>query len=206
MILALGLLSILFFAGCELPSSSGKSRHDFGENDPNVVLCMGDSITHGYTLPRDQNYPSQLAVFLGRRVINTGLIGATSRDGLRRIRGLLEENKPGYVLIMYGTNDVRTGSTGATIDNLRQMIRIAKEQNVIPIIATLPPTSGRYAFMLEDLVAMNSRIRSLASSEGVRVADVARAFDSNVSLLQDGIHPNRDGMQKIALAFFDRID
>ena len=54
------------------------------------ILAFGDSITYGYNVETKKNYPSQLAELLQTDVINAGVNGETTSEGLRRLPGLLE--------------------------------------------------------------------------------------------------------------------
>ncbi len=202
--MALSALLVFGHSGCE---SSKKTPHDFGENDPNTILCVGDSITYGYGVPSAQSYPNQLAHLLARRVINAGVSGEKSWEGRDRFASLLDRHKPGYVLILYGANDVIFQQTTGTIDNLRFMVEAARARQVLPIVATLTPAFGSHAYMQQEISNLNPRIRQFASAERIRLADLERTFKNDPALLlSDGLHPNAEGMRIIALTFFDKID
>lgn len=195
---------VLFSQGCE---RNKKKPHDFGENDPNTILCVGDSITYGWGVPSAQSYPNQLAHLLARRVINAGVSGERSWEGRNRFSSLLDRHKPGYVLILYGANDVIYQATTGTIDNLHYMVNAARHRQIIPIIATLTPAFGSHAYMQQEISNLNPRIRQFAAGERVRLADLERTFRNDPALLlSDGLHPNAEGMRVIALSFFDKID
>jgi lysophospholipase L1-like esterase len=102
-----------------------------------VVLCYGDSNTHGYDcttlaggrFPRDVRWPGVLARELGQghHVVEEGLNGRTTiwddpyhpgRNGLAYLGPCLETHAPvDVVVIMLGTNDTKTifGRTAAEI-------------------------------------------------------------------------------------------
>lgn len=204
--LAAGIIILMQgVTGCE--SSDSSSPHDFGENDPNTILSIGDSITSGYGVSSAQSYPVQLAGLLARRVINAGREGERSWEGRARFENLLDRYKPGYALILYGANDVIYSSTSGTVENLRQMIRAAQIRNVIPVVATLTPANRGHSYMQPEIANQNPRIRAMVKEEKARLADLEAAFSENPSLLQsDGLHPNPDGMRVIAFTFFDKID
>jgi hypothetical protein len=56
------------------------------------------------------------------------------------------------------------------------MIRAAKAKGSVPVIGTLTPVNGRHDHLSDDVANLNGMIRSLASSEGARLADLERAF------------------------------
>jgi len=75
------------------------------------VICIGDSITFGWGVKQIYTYPSHLEWLLNAKypgefeVINAGIPGYTSRQGLvfyvEKLKGL----KPDYIIISFGAND-----------------------------------------------------------------------------------------------------
>ena len=100
---ALVSVAVLALTGCEDDDSSPLgSGHDFGDNDPNRVSAIGDSITASGWLP-------QLSSMIGKEVINRGVGGATSGDGRRSVNTVLSGDKPGFLIIQYGAVAMRHG-------------------------------------------------------------------------------------------------
>lgn len=195
----------MWFAGCE-GGGGGGSSHDFGANDPNVVACVGDSITRGYLLGAADSYPAQLAGLTGKTVYNRGVDGARSSYGVSVTGSVLSSYKPGYLLILFGVNDlIHGGSYAAVIADLRTMVQAAKGNSTVPIVGTLTPTYGGHSFV--DVSALNNEIRTMASEEGVSVADLESAFGTDESLiLSDGLHPSAAGAAVIARVFAGYVD
>jgi lysophospholipase L1-like esterase len=202
-LMALFIVSI--FSACD--NGGGSSTPNVGDNDINVVLCIGDSITDGGCAPAGAPYPSRLAGLSGKRVINAGACGEKSRHGAERISGLLSAHKPGYVCILEGANDaVAAFPTDNVIANLRSMIQACKDNKSIPIIGTLTPMYGGHAFGNDEATDYSVAIRDLAKEQHARLADLAKEFDSDESLIQDdGLHPTDAGNQIMAAAFNDKI-
>jgi len=75
------------------------------------VVCLGDSSTLGMNVEDDDPYPQVLARLLeearpGRfEVLNLGVIGYTSRQGLELIRQRVLHYEPDLVVFAFGTND-----------------------------------------------------------------------------------------------------
>ncbi len=203
--LLLPLSGGLIMTGCE--KSSGSSEFgpgSFGDNDRNVIVAMGDSLTTGSAIS-GPSYPQIVAQMSGKLVINEGVNGALSVDGAARISGVLQRDKPGYVFILYGVNDViHIGSDDWTVENLRLMIQAARENKTVPIVGTISPRfrwdgTNRHA-------GLNERIRELCREEKVRLADVEREFGDNQALmLPDGFHPNENGNLIIATVFYEAL-
>ena len=207
---AIRILSVLLFVaftfGCE-DSDSGSypfASHDFGDNDPDRYVSLGDSITSGAPGSTVVQYPAKLSAILGKRVINAGIGGEQSSGGAARVRSVLNAHKPGFLLILYGANDVHDYDADFTINNLTTMIVAAKSNGTIPVLATITPAFEHYGFISADAPELNSRIKQLAEEHGLVVADLAAAFGQKQELfLSDNLHPNEAGTDLIATTFAD---
>jgi len=192
-------MCVMGISGCE---DSGGDSHDFGTNDPNVIVAIGDSIT-AQEGGNTTTYPAILASITGKTVINEGSGGARTSDGVGKIQSVLNDYKPGYVLILYGANDVicSTGIDNAAA-NLRSIIVTAKNNKTVPVIGTLTPMYYEHEIFDGGTHALNTLIRQIASEEGCAVADLESAFGDNTSYFKDdGLHPNDTGLSVIAEAF-----
>lgn len=139
--------------------------------DPNLIVCLGDSITAA-------GYPGALAARSGKQTVNAGLGGEETSGGAARVGGILSSYQPGYLCILYGANDVITGrSLDGAINNLAAIVDAARTNGTVPILGTLTPMSGsHYGRYQATVVELNTRIRAYASGAGVRLADVAGEF------------------------------
>ena len=111
-------------------------------------------------------------------------------------------------------------------DNLRQMVRIARENDIIPILLTAPtshqpgqePTwlDKRWLTNIEDLTPLHRRyvqaVREVAAAENATLVDLHREFDQlprrDLESLfnEDGIHLRFAGNRKIAKLIDRRLD
>ena len=204
--LLFGSLIIASFASCETGGGGGGSSFDFGDNDPNVVVAMGDSITDGVCVPAGAPYPDRVAALSGKRVINQGSCGEKSSEGASRVNSVLNSANPGYLFILYGTNDALYGDPSAVKENLRAMIQAAKNNKTLPVIATLTPMYDKYAYGNSDAKGISREIRNLANEEGIPLVDLEAEFGSDRSLTHpDGVHLSDSGTQLIALSFNDQL-
>lgn len=185
----------------------GGSSQDIGDNDPNRVVALGDSITEGICRPDGTPYPARLAGLSGKNVINQGRCDERSVGGVGRIGGVLNQYKPGTIVILYGTNDALDGrSTDAVINNLRAMCNAAIANKTIPLLGTCLPIYGGRSAANSRVQAYNEAIRSLARELGIRVVDFNKEFGGERSLIQpDGVHPSDAGLQVMAFAVNDRL-
>ena len=204
--LGIPLLAVAVLVGCEDDGGSGSSGGDFGDNDRNVVVAMGDSITAGYGVGAADSYPVQLSAMIGRTVVNTGVNGERSIAASGRVNGVLSRYKPAYLLILYGSNDATNGGDpAATVAGLRSIVLAARANKTVPILGTIPPAFGSHAFSNPGVDALNPFIRQMAQEEGVAVADIHGALNDPALFQDDGLHPNAAGMRRIASAFAGRI-
>ena len=187
-------------AATDAPSSGNAN---FGSNNPGVVATLGDSITRGFGVSR--SYPSRLGAIVGKSVVNLGADSVTSSAAAGQARSAVGK-KPGFVCLMFGTNDVFREIPGGTVaNNVRAGVDIAKANQSIPVVGTIPPWT-RSSFQNGLASSISGQLRAMASSEGALLADVNREMGSGSGLLlDDGFHPNDTGAQVIAFAFADAI-
>ena len=185
--------------GCE--DHGGGGGGDVGDNDPNLVICVGDSITQGYACD-GAPYPSQLAAMCGKNVRNLGIGGARAGTGASRISSQLA-CKPGYVCILYGANDaINGGDAGSVKESIRAIIAACKRNQSIPIVATTPPMIGEHSLYNGAARSVNEAISAAAREEGARLVDLYGAFGGGDGyLVSDGLHPNAAGAGLIARMF-----
>lgn len=197
------LLLGLALTGCET-GGGGDSEPDYGTNNKDLYVAIGDSITHGSGLDNpDESYPDVLSGLLGKRVINEGLPGEEAWHGLDRFDEVLQTYKPGHILILYGVNDLIAGTGPEYIkSDLRQMIQLARANKTVPVLGTLTPVQGRYSDLYDRALLTSAAIRQLGAEEGVAVADLEAAFNNRSDLLiYDGLHPNAAGHRLMAETF-----
>jgi len=83
------------------------------EAAPLKILAFGDSLTAGLGLAPGDSYPAKLQAALKAKgydvtVINAGVSGDTSADGLARLDWALQDH-PDYALVELGANDMLRG-------------------------------------------------------------------------------------------------
>lgn len=194
-----GLASV--FCGCD-GGSDDSGSFDIGDNDPNLIVCIGDSITQGYAcegLP----YPSNLAALTGKTVRNAGVGGTIMADGIASAKAALGV-KPGYMCIMYGANDaIHSIDPADIVNSLQTIIELCRENKTIPIVGLVPPQTGEHAIFNPNVVDINVAIMNKCGAMGVICVNVYGAFGSTpeIYLTSDGLHTNPDGSMIIAQQF-----
>lgn len=167
------------------------------------------------------SYPTQLQALLRTRYItqqtaiavaNSGVPGERATVGAQRFPGVMAQVRPEVVLLLEGYNDLSLfGNSGISqaATAIESMSREARGRGARVYIASLTPprTGGRNTLPTDQVVALNSRLRTVAAGEGAVFVDLYQALVSNVSLYigVDGLHPTEIGYQKIAETFFDAI-
>jgi len=191
-------------AGCGGDDDEKLENTNPGNNDINVVVAFGDSLTRGSDCACTP-YPTRLAGLIGKTVYNSGVEGSGAINNVGRTQRVIDQRKPGFMLILYGINDVIQGRDIVRIRAaLAEMVAICKQNNVVPVLATYPQMIDSHALFAGGGLALNGEIRSLAGAEGIKCVDLEREFGANPALYEaDGLHPNDAGTQVMALAFAD---
>ena len=173
--------------------------------DDLVVVAFGDSLTAGYGLAQEDVFPVRLeqalrAQGIAAQVVNAGLSGDTTTGGLARIEWSLSNN-PDLVIVQLGGNDALRGTEPAvTRSNLDALLGKITARGIPVVLAGMyaPPNMG-------DTYAreFNAIYPDLAKAHDVPLypfflEGVAAKQELNQ---QDGIHPNRRGVDVIVEQF-----
>lgn len=184
--LALALALAAALAGC------GKSPQLTPLAPDAVVLAFGDSLTYGTGASAAQSYPAQLAQLIARRVVRAGVPGEVTAGALARLPGALEATAPQLLILCIGGNDfLRNLSKSAAAQNVRAMVRLARERGVDVVLIGTPEkgiTLTPPAFYAEIAEAYG------IPYEGKVIGEVLR----DNALKSDPIHPNAQGYRLIA--------
>jgi acyl-CoA thioesterase I len=130
------------------PSSPASNATAESDKRP-LVVCFGDSLTAGYGTDLGQSYPDYLQKDLDAegynyRIVNEGISGNTTKDGVNRVDSILVL-KPAVVVVEFGGND---GLRGLRIEdsrtNLDKIVGTLKASGTKVVLAgiTLPPDYG----------------------------------------------------------------
>jgi len=187
------LVSILTACGGGGSSSGGGQMPP--EDGVQRVIAIGDSIGNGFGVA--QPWPPRLAGLIGLQVDNTSITNEQTSFGVANIQSLITQSNPSHVFILLGTNDAIRGSVPAAISNLQEMVDIARRNDVIPVVGTLPPIPRSSS---EDRRAAEIS-RGIRGLRGARIAPVRGMLGNGSGLFEDGLHPTNRGQQLIAEAF-----
>ncbi len=183
-ILLLGCLVLL--AGCGRPAYTHCPPVNRGP-----WVAFGDSLTAGTGAAAGADYPARLATRLGIPIINEGVPGDTTADGLARTTDILAHG-PAVVLLCLGGNDALRGvALDETLANLGAIIARLQRANVCVVLIGVRSAS---------LIDRHHRpYRDLAREKNILyLPDILDGVLGKPRLMADKIHPNAAGYDQIA--------
>jgi len=165
---------------------------------PTEILVFGDSIAAGFGLPQQEAFPARLeaklrADGLSVHVINAGVSGDTTADGLARLDWSLAE-KPDLVILELGANDALRGLDPAAVRaNLDKLIGKIQASGAKLLLAGMqaPANWGE-----QYQQAFNGIYPELAEAHGIPLYPFVLdgvALDPKLNQ-PDGLHPNERGV------------
>ncbi|MDO5673911.1 MAG: arylesterase [bacterium] len=164
-----------------------------------VILAFGDSLTFGTGAGEQQSYPEVLAGLTGRKVVNAGVPGEVSKDGLERLPGVLEEVRPDLLILCHGGNDMlRRQDQQQLRDNLVNMLKMARDQGIAVLMVAVPEPG--LALKPPALYQELAKEFAIPLEKEVIVSILKKS-----ELKSDQVHPNAAGYQRMAEAFADLL-
>ena len=167
-----------------------------------VIAAFGDSISAGFGVEPGKSFPDDLQRLIDKhgypyRVVNLGVSGDTTTDGVERLPLLFAEH-PAIVILEFGGNDGLRGQPVAGAKaNLAKMIEAILKSGAKVVLAgmTLPRNYGpEYIHPFEQMYA------DLAKQYKVTLIPfILEGVGGNEALTQaDGIHPTAEGAAIVA--------
>ncbi|MHB1936547.1 MAG: arylesterase [Acidobacteriaceae bacterium] len=170
-----------------------------------TIVAFGDSLTAGLGVSHNQSYPANLQRELDARgyryrVVNLGISGNTTKDGVLRIHEAVKY-RPSVVIVAFGGND---GLRGLPIQdtemNLSAIIVAMQDAHAKVILGgiTLPPNYG------SDYIArFNAMYRKESKVYHVPLLPfmLKDVYGVPGSMQDDGIHPTAQGCKQVAKNF-----
>lgn len=185
------LLALCACSGQRVPSLPHLS------NDA-TILAFGDSLTFGTGANTDEAYPAQLAQMTGRKVINAGVPGETTAEGLARLPGVLDDSSPDMVILCLGGNDMlRRMDEQAMKDNLSKMTSEIRGRK-IPLMLLAVPRPALLGLKADPAYVELAKDNQLPVEN-----EILAQILSDRSKKSDPIHPNARGYHELAQAIAD---
>ena len=171
------------------------------------ILALGDSLTAGFGLPRNQGFVPQLEAYLRRqgmraRIVNAGVSGDTAAQGRQRLAWTLNrmETPPQLAIVALGANDMLRGLPPAeTRAELQAVMAELKRRNIRVLVAGMvaSPNLGP-----DFARAFNAIYPDLVREHGAALMPFFLEGVGGVRELNqpDGLHPNFAGVKRMVLA------
>lgn len=189
----LGVNCLLWLTNCQ---NQLQDITNFPNATGETIVVLGDSITAGYGLSTQQAYPYLLSQKLDIPIINRGVSGNTTADGLERVSEDVLAEQPWLVIIGLGGNDfLKKVPKSETEANLRAIITQVQSEKAVTVL--LGMNLGLFTDEYKDLYD------AIAKDTGsLLIPQILKGvIDNPRHRQQDIIHPNAIGQEIIA----DRI-
>ena len=151
-----------------------------------VIVAFGDSLVAGYGATEQQGFVGPLSVKIGLPIINDGVDGNTTAQGLARLPDVIAQ-KPDIAILLLGGNDaLQKIPQETTIANLQQIISKLQQNHIqvvlVGVIGGFP--SDPYASMFQDL-ANQYKVKF--------VPNILSGLIASTKYMYDEVHPNAAG-------------
>lgn len=183
---------VFIFAGCSSPRLAPLPSDA-------VIIAFGDSLTAGYGVNKAASYPQVLQELTGLQVINAGVSGETSTQGLKRLPVLLEQYQPQLVILFEGGNDVLQKRPEEEIkQNLTAMIQLIKQSGADVLLIGVPEKK-----LFGSSLPLYDQ---LASELDVPLEeDIVANLMKRPSMKSDFVHFNSQGYAALAQAIYEKL-
>lgn len=175
------------------------------KDDRPTIVAFGDSLTAGYGTQPGQSYPDYLQQDLDARgyryrVINEGISGNTSKDGVVRLQRVIKMH-PAVVIVAFGGNDGLRGvpilDSQMNLETIISGLKVAHAKVILGGI-TLPPNYGKdYIQKFNQMYANQSRDYHVPLLPFM----LKGAYGVPGSMQNDGIHATAQGNRQVAKNF-----
>jgi len=206
------LFIMLLFAACTGKQKSGEvsTQDSIKKEEPTVtknvknIIFLGNSITAGYGVGESQAFPALIqnkidSLKLNYKVINAGISGETSADGLSRIDWILKQPIDVFVLELGGNDGLRGILLSGTSQNLQAIIdAVHKKYPQAKLILAgmeIPPNMGKK--YTDEFRALYGELAK--KNNTLLIPFLLKGVGGEPALNQaDGIHPNEEGHKIVA--------
>jgi acyl-CoA thioesterase-1 len=162
-----------------------------------TILAFGDSLTEGFGVDANENYPSKLENKLrvdgyNVRVINGGISGETTSAALTRIDWMLN-TKPDIVIVEIGGNDALRGvNLDLTRKNIDEIVGRFTESGAVVVVAGLQIIQNLGREYTTEFAAIYPSVAD--KHDSILIPFMLEGVAADPELNQsDFIHPNAEG-------------
>ncbi|MBF9152468.1 arylesterase [Novosphingobium jiangmenense] len=180
--------------------------------DAPVILAFGDSLYAGYKLNPGEGYPPRLEAALNAggipaKVVNAGVSGDTTAAALQRLQFTLDNQpvKPALALVGLGGNDMLRGLPPAETRANLDAILTEFDKRGIPVVLTgmlaAPNLGADYQEQFNPIWPELAK----KHKAGLVPFFLAPVLGNKALMLEDNVHPNAQGVDKIVAATKDQV-
>jgi len=156
------------------------------------IVAFGDSLVTGNGSTNGNDFVSVVSKDLGIFIINAGVPGNTTMDGLARLETDVLSQKPDVVIVLLGGNDaLRQVPEVQTFENLSKMID--QIQRAGAKVLLLGVRGGIFGDRYKENFDRLAKEKKL-----VYEPNILNGIFGHSNLMSDGIHPNDKGYKIIA--------
>jgi len=169
-------------------------------SDGDVIVAFGDSLTAGKGVTEDQAYPAVLSELTGFKVVNAGISGETTHEGLLRLESVLDKENPALLVLFEGGNDIlQNKDLSQTKANLDDMIQIAKEKNIQVALVGVPR---------KQIFSSTAELyNELAEAHNLPIDNkIVASLLRKPAMKSDSVHFNSQGYRALAQAIATMLD
>ena len=189
------------------------------------IVCIGDSITYGYSLNRKDTWVYLCQKKTGFMILNKGISGDTVVGMLSRFERDVIKEKPDIMFIMGGSNDIFLSNSFVSIkSSLASIVQQSFSNSILPVIASPIPfyietISNVYKNFIDFYDCINifqnyrDWILEYSNLFNINVIDYFSIFreyfmNNNLDYKEyylDGLHLSRKGNELFSDIFYDKI-
>ncbi len=181
------LFGLYFLIFCD---SSYIDKPSSGTN----IIALGDSLIVGVGALPGRDLVSVLSRETGLEIINAGISGDATKDGLVRLEKDVLGKDPKIIILCLGGNDIlRNVPAEEAMENLREIIRQAHARGAGVLLLGVKGGLGSFDN------SYKSGFEDLAEEMNVSfLPDILGGVMGDPKLMSDQIHPNSRGYELIA--------
>jgi lysophospholipase L1-like esterase len=180
------------------------------------IVCLGDSLTYGYGVPRKDTWVTLLGEKYGVQAVNEGINGDTTAGMLARFETAVAGAGATHAVITGGSNDLFNGVPLAVVQsNILTLVFHALGRGVRPVVGAPIPVVAEMVKLSwpvfcdlgevnRSLVDFRKWMLKMSESVNFAVADFYGCVFEGGALREDyyldGLHLNAKGNIKMAAA------
>ena len=162
-----------------------------------TIVCFGNSLTEGKGANPGGTYPDFLQKMTNIHVVNLGVSGNTSVQGLLRIDEVINQ-KAFLILVEFGANDF-----------FKKVPMAETKQAIETIIDKLQATGATVVLVATEdtqLPDLYNTLKKISKDKKTKFIDgMLNDIWDNRALFSDNLHPNSDGYKIVAEKIYKEI-